>query len=316
MQFTKKLPNYLAGIVTGAFVLSIVGAQYDLSIVSKAQAQATDEIIVFARKRSESIQDVPVAVSALSAAQLEKGNIPMTQDLGKLTPNVVLHDMAYAGAGLSASIRGLNYDDTEKSNDPAVGVTIDGVFAANNGGVNLDLFDVESIEVLRGPQGTLYGRNTIGGVINIKRSKPTRELGAKFQVGVEEDNTQDLQAVVNFPVGDNAGLKLAVRDLTADNWMYNVTNQRTDKDFKDVQSYSIRLNADVTDNITVDFIYDDIDDQSQRNNLAITSNTQPFTFCTGIPAVAYLLQANVQQHLLTFPELMTTEQHMIWFLNS
>ena len=281
MQFTKKLPNYLAGIVAGVFVLSFVGTQYDLSIVSKAQAQATDEIIVFARKRSESIQDVPVAVSALSATQLEKGNIPMTQDLGKLTPNVVLHDMAYAGAGLSASIRGLNYDDTEKSNDPAVGVTIDGVFAANNGGVNLDLFDVEAIEVLRGPQGTLYGRNTIGGVINIKRSKPTRELGAKFQVGVEEDNTQDLQAVVNFPVGDNAGLKVAVRDLTADNWMYNVTNQRTDKDFKDVQSYSIRLNADVTDNITVDFIYDDIDDQSQRNNLAITSNTQPFTFCTG-----------------------------------
>ena len=285
MQFTKKLPNYLAGIVTGVFVLSFVGTQYDLSIVSKAQAQATDEIIVTARKRSESIQDVPVAVSALSAAQLEKGNIPMTQDLGKLTPNVVLHDMAYAGAGLSASIRGLNYDDTEKSNDPAVGVTIDGVFAANNGGVNLDLFDVESIEVLRGPQGTLYGRNTIGGVINIKRSKPTRELGAKFQVGVEEDNTQDLQAVVNFPVGDNAGLKVALRDLTADNWMYNVTNQRTDRDFKDVQSYSIRFNADVTDSISVDFIYDDIDDQSQRNNLAITSNTQPFTFCTGIPGV-------------------------------
>ena len=285
MQFTKKLPNYLAGIVTGVFVMSFVGTQYDLSIVSKAQAQATDEIIVTARKRSESIQDVPVAVSALSAAQLEKGNIPMTQDLGKLTPNVVLHDMAYAGAGLSASIRGLNYDDTEKSNDPAVGVTIDGVFAANNGGVNLDLFDVESIEVLRGPQGTLYGRNTIGGVINIKRSKPTRELGAKFQVGVEEDNTQDLQAVVNFPIGDRAGLKVAIRDLTADNWMYNVTNQRTDKDFKDVQSHSIRLNADVTDNISIDFIYDEVDDQSQRNNLAITSNTQPFTFCTGIPGV-------------------------------
>ena len=283
MQFTKKLPIYLAGIVAGVFVLSFVGTQSDLSIVSKAQAQATDEIIVTARKRSESIQDVPVAVSALSAAQLEKGNIPMTQDLGKLTPNVVLHDMAYAGAGLSASIRGLNYDDTEKSNDPAVGVTIDGVFAANNGGVNLDLFDVESIEVLRGPQGTLYGRNTIGGVINIKRSKPTRELGAKFQVGVEEDNTQDLQAVVNFPIGDRAGLKVAVRDLTADNWMYNVTNQRTDKDFKDVQSHSIRLEADITDNITIDLIYDEIDDQSQRNNLSITSNTQPFTFCTGIP---------------------------------
>ena len=282
MQFTKKLPKLVAGFAAGAFVVSMISTHTNLSLVSEAQAQATDEIIVTARKRSESIQDVPVAVSALTAAQLQKGNIPMTQDLGKLVPNVALHDMAYAGAGLSASIRGLNYDDTEKSNDPAVGVTVDGVFAANNGGVNLDLFDVESIEVLRGPQGTLYGRNTIGGVININRSKPTRELGAKFQVGVEEDNTKDLQAVVNFPIGDRAGLKIAVRDLNADNWMYNVTTGRNDSDFKDVQSHSIRLNADVTDNITVDFIYDEVDDKSQRNNLAITSNTLPFTFCTGI----------------------------------
>ena len=155
MQFTKKLPKLVAGFAAGAFVVSMISTHTNLSLVTEAQAQATDEIIVTARKRSESIQDVPVAVSALTAAQLQKGNIPMTQDLGKLVPNVALHDMAYAGAGLSASIRGLNYDDTEKSNDPAVGVTVDGVFAANNGGVNLDLFDVESIEVLRGPQGTL-----------------------------------------------------------------------------------------------------------------------------------------------------------------
>ena len=63
------------------------------------------------------------------------------------------------------------------------------------------LFDIEAIEILRGPQGTLFGRNTIGGVINIKRTKPTGELGAKIKIGVEEDNTQDLQAVVNLPIG-------------------------------------------------------------------------------------------------------------------
>ena len=282
MQFTKKLPKLLAGFAAGAFVVSMIGTHTSLSLVSKAQAQATDEIIVTARKRSESIQDVPVAVSALSAAQLDKGNIPMTQDLGKLVPNITLHDMAYAGAGLSASIRGMSYDDTEKSVDPAVGVTIDGIFAANNGGVNLDLFDVEAIEVLRGPQGTLFGRNTIGGVINIKRSKPTRELGLKVQVGIEEDNTEDLQAVVNFPIGERAGLKIGIRDLNADNWMYNVTTQRNDSDFKDVESMTVAFDVDITDKLNLNITYDTVDDQSKRNNLQTTSNTRALSFCTGL----------------------------------
>ena len=80
MQFTRKLSDYLAGFVVGLFVLSFVGTQTNLSIVSKAEAQATDEIIVTARKRAESIQDVPVAVSAISPEQLEKGNIKRVQD--------------------------------------------------------------------------------------------------------------------------------------------------------------------------------------------------------------------------------------------
>ena len=276
MQFTKKLPKLLAGFAAGAFVVSMIGTQTSLSLVSKAQAQATDEIIVTARKRSESIQDVPISVTALSAAQLSKGNIDKVQELGRLTPNVAMHDMDYAGAGLSASIRGVNYDDTEKSNDPAVGVSVDGVFAANNGGVNLDMFDIEAVEVLRGPQGTLFGRNTIGGVINIKRTKPTRELGAKFQVGVEEDSTQILQTVVNFPLGEKAGLKIAARQMEADNWMYNVTNQRHEP-YKDTESYHISLDFDLSDNVTVNMIYDNIDDQSRRNNLAI--NTTDNVFC-------------------------------------
>ena len=276
MQFTKKLPKLLVGFAAGAFVVSMIGTHTSLSLVSKAQAQATDEIIVTARKRAESIQDVPISVTALSATQLSKGNIDKVQELGRLTPNVAMHDMDYAGAGLSASIRGVNYDDTEKSNDPAVGVSIDGVFAANNGGVNLDMFDIEAVEVLRGPQGTLFGRNTIGGVINIKRTKPTRELGAKFQVGVEEDSTQILQTVVNFPIGEKAGLKIAARQMEADNWMYNVTNQRHEP-YKDTESYHVSLDFDLSDNVTVNMIYDNIDDESRRNNLAI--NTADNVFC-------------------------------------
>lgn len=278
MQFTKKLSSYLAGFVVGVFVVSFVGSQTDLSIVSKAEAQATDEIIVTARKRAESIQDVPVAVSAISPEQLEKGNVKRVQDLMKVTPNVVMQDMAFAGGALSASIRGLAFDDLEKSFEPTVAVVIDGVVAASNAGVDLDLFDIESIEVLRGPQGTLFGRNTIGGVINIKRTKPTGELGAKVKIGVEEDNTQDLQAVVNLPIGERAGLKIAMRDFSNDSFMYNVTRQET-RPQRDLQTYSISLGADLTDNFYALLTLDNYDDASEHNLLNITP--PGWAFCGG-----------------------------------
>ena len=169
------------------FVLILV-----VSMTSNVKAQTSEssssytveEIIVTARKRSESIQDVPVAVSALSVEQVERGNIQRVQDLEKLAPNVEMYDMAFGGGGMSAAIRGLSFDDLEKTFEPTVGTVIDGVFAASNSGTDLDLFDLESVEILRGPQGTIFGRNTIGGVISINRTKPTRELGVKFKTDI------------------------------------------------------------------------------------------------------------------------------------
>jgi iron complex outermembrane receptor protein len=140
-------------------------------------ATVLEEVVVTARKRQESIQDVPVAVSAITPGQLERGSITSSLELGKLVPNVELHETAIGSESLSASIRGMSYDDIEKSIEPTVGVAIDGVFLASNSGGVFDMFDVESVEVLRGPQGTLFGRNTIGGVISVNRTQPTGEFG-------------------------------------------------------------------------------------------------------------------------------------------
>ena len=170
----------------------------DVKAQDNSSSYTIEEIIVTARKRAESIQDVPVAVSALSVEQIERGNIQRVQDLEKLVPNVELSDMAFAGGAMSAAIRGLTFDDLEKTFETTVGVVIDGVFAASNSGVDLDLFDLEAVEILRGPQGTLFGRNTIGGVINITRTKPTRELGVKIKVDIEEDNTNDTKIVIQI----------------------------------------------------------------------------------------------------------------------
>ncbi|MAR33735.1 MAG: TonB-dependent receptor, partial [Porticoccaceae bacterium] len=185
-----------AALISASLLLTGVSGAL---VAQEESASRIEEVVVTARKRAESIQDVPVAVTALTPSQLDKGNIQRVQDLQKLVPNVKMHDMAFAGGAMSACIRGMCYDDLEKSFEPAVPVVIDGVVHASNAAVDMDMFDLEGVEVLRGPQGTLFGRNTIGGVINIKRTQPTGDWGLKMQADIEEDSTHEIKLVANMP---------------------------------------------------------------------------------------------------------------------
>jgi iron complex outermembrane receptor protein len=103
-----------------------------------SEASGVEEIVVTAKKRAESIQDVPVAISALSAGQLERGSVQTILDVAKLVPNVELHEVTQAGGALGASIRGMAFDDLEKTYEPTVGISIDGVFMASNGGAVIE----------------------------------------------------------------------------------------------------------------------------------------------------------------------------------
>ena len=221
-------------------------------------ATTLEEIVVTARKRQESIQDVPVAVTALSPGQLERGSITSSLDLAKLAPNVQLHETAIGSESLSASIRGLSYDDIEKSIEPTVGVSIDGVFLASNSGGVFDMFDVESVEVLRGPQGTLFGRNTIGGVISVNRTQPTGEWGGKVEVTSGDENMTDVKAILNMPLGANGGIKIAVKDKQSDSHVYNTT-LKMHRPMKDSETFTLSAKYNFTDNTSAQFTYDSYD---------------------------------------------------------
>ncbi|MGB0920320.1 MAG: TonB-dependent receptor [Alphaproteobacteria bacterium] len=164
---------------------------------------AIDEIIVSARKRDESALSVPISVTAVPAAQLEKQGANDIEDLEGLAPNIVIDPVRAGPQGAAIAIRGVSFEDIEKSFDPAVGVVIDGVYIGTNTGQMVNFFDFESIEVLRGPQGTLFGKNTTGGVVNIRRSRPTGEFGIKAQVNYGSKERNDYRAVVNFPIWED-----------------------------------------------------------------------------------------------------------------
>lgn len=171
-----------------------------------ASEYTIEDIVVSARRRDESIQDTPVAITAVNAAMLENKAAMNVGDLTGAAPNLLITNQNSGAAAANLSIRGLTYADIEKSQEPTVGVVVDGVFIGTSTGQFFDFFDIEQIEVLRGPQGTLFGRNTIGGVISIKRTRPTGEFGGKMEVSYGRFNTLATRAVVNVPIVPNGVL--------------------------------------------------------------------------------------------------------------
>lgn len=164
-------------------VLAAVIATPALAQETEAQAPASsggiEEIVVTAQKRSENVQDVPIAISAFTATALQERAVTSVASLSSIAPNVTLDagtPFSGSSAVLSAFIRGIGANDFAFNIDPGVGIYLDGVYLARSVGANQELADVERIEVLKGPQGTLFGRNTIGGAISIVTHDPGKEF--------------------------------------------------------------------------------------------------------------------------------------------
>ncbi len=145
-------------------------------------ATALEEVIVTARKRAENLQQVPVAATALTAADLEEAALPDLSSIAAYTPNLnITVGSDGSSSSLQAFIRGVGEVDFAITTDPAVGIYVDGVYLARTIGANLEFADIERIEVLRGPQGTLFGKNTIGGAISVNTKAPTGDTELSLQ---------------------------------------------------------------------------------------------------------------------------------------
>jgi iron complex outermembrane recepter protein len=171
-----------------------------------ADSSTLEEIVVTAEKRAENIQDVPIAITAYSEAELRAKGLTDIHSLSSLTPNVNLDQGSpFSGSNsvLSASIRGIGQDDFAFNLDPGVGVYVDGVYYARTVGANQNLLDVERIEVLKGPQGTLFGRNTIGGAISIVTRTPGDEFSLQGQVTGGSFNRRDVAVMADIPIASN-----------------------------------------------------------------------------------------------------------------
>ena len=195
--------------------------------VAAEETSALRDIVVTAQRRVERIQSVPVAVTALDQTALDSGQVKDLRDIAGRVPSLVVDNVAAGPSAAAISIRGISFEDIEKSFDPAVGVVVDGVFVGTNTGQLLDSFDIERLEVLRGPQGTLFGRNTIAGVINVTRTRPTENAGAKGSFSYGNYDTRRGRLVLNSGLlGGLVAIKAFGFYDQTDGYYFNVTKNR------------------------------------------------------------------------------------------
>jgi len=200
-------------------VIGAAGASAQTAETTVADASDGD-IIVTARRRDESSQNVPLSLSAFGAAQLEAQGITTVKDLQHLIPGLQYSDRGTLQTELT--IRGVGGDSRNIGIESGVGMYLDGVYVARTSGYNADLADIQQVEVLRGPQGTLYGKNTIGGVINITTKKPTEKTEGSFFASYGNYNAIRTQASISGPLAETLFAKVTVATWDRDGYIRNV----------------------------------------------------------------------------------------------
>lgn len=213
-----------AALVLFAALLLVLAAYGTPAYAQEGQARKSassaliEEVVVTARKRAEQQQDVPIAITAFNSDQLEALKVRELEDISFSMPNVSLDDVGTTRGVANFSMRGLGINASILSVDPTVGVFVDGVYMGVNTGILFDIPDLDSIEVLRGPQGVLFGRNVVGGAVLINTKKPGDEFQAKFRTAFEESSeggsNMYYSARVAGPITDqlSAGLTVYFND--------------------------------------------------------------------------------------------------------
>ncbi len=218
-----------------------------------------EEIVVTARKRGESLQDTPISITAMGEEDIKIRGISDASQIADYTPNLVFDFTSAINPTSSAAaiyIRGVGQPDWSLPTDPGVGLYLDGVYIARSVGGVLDVIDVANVEILRGPQGTLFGRNTIGGAINIVSKQPNDELSGGIELGAGSFGRVHARGNVNIPISDRAAFSAAVSSKTADGFVINQIPGQPDWGDEDSLAYRASFKFDPTDNFSISFTYD------------------------------------------------------------
>jgi len=279
MIIFKRALMFMAVFALAIPAINSTSAQEETSETNTRSSLAIEEIIVTARKKDESIQDVPMAVTAITD-QLRESSVRRIEDIQAFAPNLFINRTPGIGSGAAITIRGVASLESDKSYEPSIGVVMDGMFLGTSSGVLLDNFDIERIEVLRGPQGTLFGKNTTGGILNIIRTPVSlNEMGADVSVTVGDFGRQDIKAVIQIPIiEDKLGVKLFAANIEHDGHVYNTyLNKPAGGD--DKKNFGFTALWQPNDNFSLKLHHEIMEDNSEQG-VYINRNPVGILACT------------------------------------
>ena len=223
-----------------ASLLASCSILFAVTAGQSAQAQVFEEIVVTAQKRDQSLSDVAVSVTAFSGESLRKFGFTSSVDIAAQVPGLNIGTPVGEGNNPSFTLRGVGLNDFNDNNEAPIAIYQDGVYMAALPGLTFQLFDTERVEVLRGPQGTLYGRNATGGLIHFIAKKPTEEFEAFGQVTYGSHNELSFEGAVSGPFSDSVRGRLSFARKSYDGYVKN----RIGKDANEADSYALRGQLD------------------------------------------------------------------------
>lgn len=232
---------------------------------AQTSAKNDNEVIVTARRREETMKDVPIAVSSFSSLKLEATGAPDLTILQQVSPNTTMQVARGTNSTLIAFIRGVGQQDPLWGFEPGVGLYVDDIYVARPQGAVLDIFDIQRIEVLRGPQGTLYGRNTIGGAVKYVTKRLGLTPTATARVNVGSYDQRDIIVSGSIPVTDTFRIGAAFADYNRDGYGTNLYTGNEHYN-KDVTAYRVSAEWAPSDNLFFRFAYDNTEDNSNAKH--------------------------------------------------
>ena len=261
----------------GAFV-RLAGLAVVASITSVANAQI-EEIVVTAQKREQSLQEIPMAITAITGTQIEQDGIRDLNDIQGRTPGLVVANFSIGQPEIA--IRGIGTKEDGAAAGDSTVVSVDDVYVAARTAQIFDIFDLERVEVLRGPQGTLYGKNSVGGSINFITKKPTQDTEIKFRQSIAEWNTFDTAALLSGGLGDNLAGKFSFSRRQSDGYVDHVPSGRDDLADSETLAWRAQLVWNASDAVEAVFTLDGADDDLGDTNrepfgVAARATTPPF----------------------------------------
>lgn len=265
--------------------LLVAGLCGHQAVADAPRATAIEEVIVTAQKREEPLQETPIAITAFTETTLQKIGVSDIADLNGQVPNVTMRRQGSNSDNVKFGIRGVQTGETTLLADPTVGMYIDGVYVARQTGAVFDVVDLQRIEVLRGPQGALYGRNTIGGAINLITAPPTGELGLKQKLTLGNRGYWMSRTTVNTPTLETGAGDLAFTlSYLRSEYDGNLRNNATGKhnlNSREAEAYRFAAHWEMTDQLALDYAYDYSDRDSRPDSGQLSWVRPNFTAVSG-----------------------------------